>query len=194
MAGKSTGDITDLLVRWNDGDPDAASKLLPVVYAELRKLARGYLRKERQDHTLQATALVHEAYLKLVDQDRVKYQNRLHFYGLAASMMRRVLVDHAREKHVQKRGGDSRKVSLDDVAEVSSHTFEDILKVDEALTALTEKDPQLGKLVELRFFGGFENQEIADFMEVSIPTIVRKWRIAKAWLYRYLAEGPLLEN
>ncbi|MDH3745979.1 MAG: ECF-type sigma factor, partial [Acidobacteriota bacterium] len=100
MAGKSTGEITDLLVRWNDGDQDAASKLLPVVYAELRKLARGYLRKERQDHTLQATALVHEAYLKLVDQDRVKYQNRLHFYGLAASMMRRVLVDHAREKHV----------------------------------------------------------------------------------------------
>ncbi len=194
MAARQPGEITDLLVRWNAGDQDAASELLPVVYAELRKLATGYLRKERPDHTLQATALVHEAYLKLVDQDRVEYQNRLHFYGLAASMMRRVLVDHARQRSVQKRGGDARKVSLDDVVEISSHTFDDILKVDEALTALTEKDPELGKLVELRFFGGFGNQEISDFMEISVPTIVRKWRIAKAWLYRYLAEGPLLEG
>ena len=192
--GPPSGDVTDLLVRWNAGDEDAASDLLPVVYSELQKLARRYLFRERRDHTLQATALVHEAYLKLIDQNRVQYQNRLHFYGLAASMMRRILVEHARGRAAQKRGGGVKPVSLDEVAEVSAGESGDLVAVDEALQALNEDNPQLARIVELRFFGGFENKEVADLLEISVPTVVRKWRLAKAWLYRYLTEGPALEQ
>lgn len=192
--GPPTGDVTDLLVRWNAGDEDAARDLLPVVYSELQKLARRYLYHERRDHTLQATALVHEAYLKLVDQNRVEYQNRLHFYGLAASMMRRILVEHARSKSALKRGGGAPQVSLEDVAEVSAERSDNLVAVDEALEALHENNPQLARIVELRFFGGFENKEVADLLQISVPTIVRKWRMAKAWLYRYMTEGPVLEN
>lgn len=194
MPGEFSGDVTQLLVRWNTGDEKAAEDLLPVVYAELRKLANRYLRRERSDHTLQATALVHEAYLKLIDQDRVEYQNRLHFYGLAASLMRRILVEHARTRGAIKRGGEVQTISLDQAVEVSNERGEDLVAVDEALAALSEQDPQLTKIVELRFFAGFENQEVADLMGISVPTIVRKWRIAKAWLYRYLSEGPILEH
>ena len=192
--GPRTGDVTELLIRFNAGDEGAANDLLAVVYAELQKLARRYLRRERPDHTLQATALVHEAYLKLIDQNRVEYQNRLHFYGLAASMMRRILVEHARARSAKKRGGDARQISLEDVAEVSGQRSEDLVAVDDALKALHQENPQLTRIVELRFFGGFENQEVADLLEISIPTVVRKWRLAKAWLYRYMTEGPALEH
>ena len=192
--GPPAGDITELLVRWNAGEEGAESVLLPAVYSELQKLARRYLRHERPDHTLQATALVHEAYLKLIDQNRVVYKNRLHFYGLAASMMRRILVEHARSRSALKRGGSVRQISLEEVAEVSGQGSDDLVAVDEALSALHEENPELARIVELRFFGGFENREVADLLEISIPTIVRKWRVAKAWLYRYMTEGPALEH
>ena len=188
MAPQPAGDVTQLLVDWNNGDEAAEAKLLPVVYGELRKLAARYLKHERSDHTLQTTALVHEAYIRLVDQRRVEWRNSLHFFALAASMMRRILVDYARRRRYAKRGGGARTVSLDEVPEVSSERAEHLVAVDEALDALSAIDPELSRLVELRYFGGFENADVAELLGVSVPTVVRRWRVAKAWLYRYLAE------
>lgn len=194
MAGNPTGDLTQLLVDWSDGDEEAFAKLMPAVYDELHRLASRYLHKERRDHTLQTTALVHEAYIRLIDQKRVRWQNSLQFFALAAQMMRRILVDHARRQRYAKRGGGARKISLEDAPEVSMERAADLVAVDEALSALGEIDAELARIVELRFFGGFKTEEIADFLGVSAPTVTRRWRIAKAWLYRYLSGGGDVEG
>ena len=187
MARDSAGDVTGLLVDWSNGDEQALDRLMPLVYDELRRLASRYLRRERPDHTLQTTALVHEAYLRLVDQRRVRWRNSLHFVALSAQIMRRILIDHARSHRYAKRGGKSRKVSLEEAPEVSAEQAPDLLEVDEALTKLTAVDAQLGRIVELRFFGGLKSEEIAEVLGISVPTVTRRWRLAKAWLYRHLA-------
>ncbi len=189
QTGAPAGDVTALLVDWSNGDRQAVEKLMPVVYAELHRLAARYLRRERSDHTLQTTALVHEAYLRLIDQQRVEWRNSLHFFALAASMMRRILVDHARRHRYAKRGGGAQKISLDLAPEVPTDRPRDLIALDDALAALAEMDPELAQIVELRFFGGFENAEVAAHLGISVPTVVRRWRLAKAWLYRYMAAG-----
>ncbi len=186
---ENAGDLTQLLVDWSAGDQDAFEELMPAVYDELHRLAARYLRRERSDHTLQTTALVHEAYIRLIDQKRVKWQNSLQFFGLAAQMMRRILVDHARRNRYEKRGGKAPRVSLDDAPEVSSERGSDVVAVDEALSGLAEIDEQLARIVELRYFGGFKSSEIGELMGISVPTVTRKFSLAKAWLYRYLANG-----
>lgn len=187
-----SGDLTQLLVDWSSGDQEAFDQLMPAVYDELHRLAARYLSRERGDHTLQTTALVHEAYIRLIDQNRVQWQSSLQFFGLAAQMMRRILVDHARRSKGQKRGGQAPKVSLDDAPEVSADRGSEVVAVDDALSSLTEIDPELARIVELRYFGGFKSSEIAEFLGVSVPTVTRRFSLAKAWLYRYLAEGEAL--
>ncbi len=182
-------DLTQLLVDWSAGDQGAFDELMPAVYDELHQLAARYLRRERGDHTLQTTALVHEAYIRLIDQKRVQWQNSLQFFGLAAQMMRRILVDHARRGRYEKRGGAARRVSLDDAPEVSVERAADVVAVDEALSSLAEIDAELARIVELRYFGGFKSAEIAELLNVSVPTVTRRFNLAKAWLYRYLASG-----
>ncbi len=157
---------------------------MPLVYAELRSLARRYLRRERSDHTLQATALVHEAYLRLVDQRGVTWQNRAHFFGVAAQAMRRILVDHARRHHAAKRGGPAFKISLDDVVVAAQERSDDVLALDDALTRLTALDPRQGQIVELRVFSGLTVEETAEALGISPATVKREWMSAKAWLTR----------
>jgi RNA polymerase sigma factor (TIGR02999 family) len=179
----SQQDVTRLLVRLTDGDRGVLDELLPVVYGELRKLASSYLRRERIGHTLQPTALVHEAYMRLVDQTQVQWQNRAHFFGVAAQMMRRILVDHARAHEAEKRGGEFQKLSLDENIDVSGERDVNLVALDDALNLLAEIDPQKSKIVELRFFGGLSVEETAEVLGVSAPTVKRQWRMAKAWLY-----------
>ena len=186
--------MTQLLVDWSNGDGDALDKLMPVVYDELHDLAARYLRRERQDHTLQTTALVNEAYLRLIDQTRIDWKNSLQFYALAARMMRRILVDHARSHRYKKRGGGARKIPLDDAPQVSFERAPDYVAVDDALKELAEIDPELATIVELRFFGGFKNSEIGQHLGMSVPTIVRRWRVAKAWLYRYMTTSQATDG
>lgn len=174
--------VTELLVASHKGDPEALNKLLPLVYDELRRVAERYLRRERPDHTLQATALVHEAYLRLVDQN-VPWQNRAHFFGIAAEMMRRILIDHARGVQAAKRGSGGIKLPLDDVINLSDERAADLIVLDEALKALSEIDPQKSRIVELRFFGGLSIEETAEVMGLGTATIIRQWKFAKAWLY-----------
>jgi RNA polymerase sigma-70 factor, ECF subfamily len=176
-------DVTRLLVRLTDGDRAALDDLLPLVYGELRRLAASYLRRERADHTLQPTALVHESYLRLVDQTQVRWQNRAHFFGVAAQMMRRILVDHARERVAEKRGGGAERLSLDENIAVSGERARELVALDEALARLAEIDPEKSRVVELRFFGGLSVEETAEVLGVSAPTVKRHWRMAKAWLY-----------
>lgn len=184
MTIPSQQDLTRLLVRLTDGDRGVLDELLPLIYSELRKLASNYLRRERSGHTLQATALVHEAYLRLVDQNQVQWQNRAHFFGVAAQMMRRILVDHARSHDADKRGGEFQKLSLDENLEVSGGDQDlNLVALDDALNRLAELDPQKSKIVELRFFGGLSVEETAEVLNVSAPTVKRQWRMAKAWLY-----------
>ena len=183
MTIPSQHEVTRLLIRLTDGDDGALGDLLPLVYGELRRLAAGYLRHERAGHTLQPTALVHEAYLRLVDQSQVRWQNRAHFLGVAAQMMRRILVDHARGQQAEKRGGDFQKLSLDENIDVSGERASDLVALDEALERLAELDPQKSRVVELRFFGGLSVEETAEVLGVSAPTVKRQWRMAKAWLY-----------
>lgn len=188
---QSAHDVTQLLHDWSEGDEGAAERLMPLVYDELRRLACVYLRRERPDHTLQPTALVNEAYMKLVDQRRVNWQNRHHFYGIAAQMMRRVLVDHAREHAAEKRGGPLRKVSLEEANIPTGDRAAELIALDEALRKLAEVFPRKGKVVELRFFGGFSVEETAGVLDVSDKTVMREWESAKLWLYRELdSEGP----
>lgn len=175
-------DVTSLLVASSQGDEEALHKLLPVVYAELRKLAGRYLRKERPDHSLQATALVHEAYLRLIDQE-VSWQNRMHFFGVAAEMMRRILIDHARKHQASKRGSGADKVALDEVLYMADEKAAELVALDDALEALAAFDPQKSKIVELRFFGGLSIEETAEALGLSAATVVRQWKMAKAWLY-----------
>jgi RNA polymerase sigma-70 factor, ECF subfamily len=182
-------DVTLLLSALRRGEDGAAAKLIPVVYDELRRLAASYMRRERVDHTLQATALVHEAYLKLVEQRTVNWQSRSHFFGVAAQLMRRILIDHARGHTRQKRGGsEQRKVSLDEAFVFSEQRADELLAVDDSLNLLAKLDPRQARVVELRFFGGLNVEEAAEVLGVSPKTVKRDWSMAKAWLYADLKE------
>jgi RNA polymerase sigma factor (TIGR02999 family) len=178
----SPGNVTQLLLAWSDGDRAALEDLVPAVYGELRRIAGRYLRRERLDHTLQPTALVHEAYLKLIDQERARWQNRAQFFGVAAQLMRRILVDHARERAAAKRGGGVSPVTLVDAAGASPARGIDVLALDEALTRLTALYPEQGRLVELRYFGGLTIEETGEAMGLSPATVKRQWAVARAWL------------
>jgi RNA polymerase sigma-70 factor (ECF subfamily) len=175
-------EVTRLLQQWSDGQGQALDRLVPQIHHELRKLAAGYLRKERPDHTLQPTALVNEAFLKLIDQRAVRWQNRAHFFGIAAQAMRRILVDHARTHTADKRGGGAPRVPLDEANAIGPMVDIELLALDEALTRLAAIDAQQSRVVELRFFGGLTLEETAEVMRVSAATVVREWRMARAWL------------
>ncbi len=179
--------VTQILQDWNDGDKDAPNRLVPLIYDELRRLAGVYLQRERPDHTLQATALVHEAYLKLVDQNRATWKNRAHFGSVASHLMRRILVRHARAHNAEKRGGRWAKISLDETRELSQESEPDLVALDDALKTFARSHERESKVVELRFFGGLKNDEIAEVLKVSLKTVVRDWDFAKAWLSRKLS-------
>jgi RNA polymerase sigma factor (TIGR02999 family) len=179
--------VTKLLVDWSNGNQEALEQLTPLVYGELRRLAGRYLRKERPDHTLQSTALVHEAYLRLIDQKNVRWQNRAHFFGIAAQAMRRILVDHARAHVADKRGAGGQRVSLDEVWLVGARADIDVLALDQALTRLAAIDFQQSRVVELRFFGGLTMEETAEVLHISPATVGRDWTVAKAWLFAELS-------
>lgn len=185
-----TPDVTILLHNWAGGDQQALDQLTPVVYDELRRLAASYMRRERQDHTLQSTALVNEAYLKLVDQKNVVWQNRAHFFGIAAQMIRRILVDHARAHKAEKRGGGAGVLSLDEAIGVPERRDIEILSLNDALTRLAELDPQQARVVELRFFTGLSIEETAEVVGVSPATVKREWAAARAWLFREISRKP----
>jgi len=175
--------VTLLLAEVRKGNPEAEGKLIPLVYDELRKLAGSYMRRERENHTLQATALVHEAYLKLVRQDVPDWQSRAHFFGIAAQLMRQLLVDHARGHSRKKRGGGQEMVVFDDALAFTPEKSLEVMKIDESLQRLTKLDPRQGKIVELRFFGGLTVEEAADVLGISPKTVKREWSVAKAWLH-----------
>jgi len=176
--------LTQLLVDWGNGDESAPDKLFPLVYTELKRTARRYLRKETPGHTLQTTALVNEAYLRLVDQTSVQWQNRAHFFAIAATVMRRILVDHARSHARMRRGGGRHKISLDEVAVVSDERAAELIALDEALQSLAKVDARRSQVVELRFFGGLSNPEIGEVLKIAPNTVMRDWNMARAWLYR----------
>jgi len=179
----SLKDVTQLLVHWGKGDKQALDRLMPLVYDELHRMASRYLRRERPGHTLQTTALINEAYLRIVDQNRVNWQNRAHFFGVAAQMMRRILVDHARSHLYAKRGGGAQKLTLDEAIATPQERDLDLVALDDALTALAEIDPQQSRIIELRFFGGLTIEETAEVLSISPATVKRDWNMAKAWLY-----------
>ncbi|HEU4766199.1 MAG TPA: sigma-70 family RNA polymerase sigma factor [Pyrinomonadaceae bacterium] len=181
--------VTELLVAWSEGDKAALDELMPVVYDELRRLARIHLSRERPDHTLQTTALVHEAYLRLVDQRSVNWQNRAQFFGIAAQMMRRILINHAKDRHAQKRQGYATKVSLDEAVSFFERREVDLMALDEALNGLAALDPQQAQIVELRFFGGLTIDEVSEVLNISPATTKREWDSAKLWLRRQLNSG-----
>jgi RNA polymerase sigma factor (TIGR02999 family) len=182
-----TEGVTELLVKWSDGDQAALESLMPLVYSELRRLANNYLRGERPGHTLQPTALVNEAYLRLIDQKNAHWQNRAHFYGIAAKLMRRILVDHARVRHAAKRGGaDQRRLSITSAEELVAKPDLDVLALHEALEELALVDPQQSRIVELKFFGGLSIEETAEVMKLGHATVERDWKMARAWLRRKL--------
>lgn len=179
--------VTQLLVEWGNGDQAALDKLMPLVYAELRRLANNYLRRERANHTLQPTALVNEAYLRLIDQKNARWQNRAQFFGVAAQLMRRILVDHARLHNAAKRGGSQQhRLSLTDADHFVDRSEIDLLALHEALNDLTTIDPQQGRIVELRFFGGLSIEETAEVLSIGHATVERDWKMARAWLRRAL--------
>ncbi|HSB08921.1 MAG TPA: sigma-70 family RNA polymerase sigma factor [Blastocatellia bacterium] len=181
---ESAHQITERLIAWSNGDEAALDDVIRAVYQELRQMADRYLRHERTDHTLQPTALVHEAYLRLIDQRQVNWQNRVHFFGVAAQMMRRILVDHAKTKHREKRGGAATKLPLDEALDLSQDRTPDLVALDEALKSLAEIDERKSRAVELRFFGGLSVEETAEVLKVSPQTVLRDWKLAKAWLYQ----------
>ena len=189
MTEPRQADVTATLLELSAGGTDAAARLWPLVYDELRRLAASYLQRERPDHTLQPTALVHEAYLRLIDQSRVDWKNRAHFCAVASDMMRRILVDHARKHQAVKRGGGQTRISLDEAVSFPQDVEIDVLAVDEALLDLARLDPQQGRLVELRFFGGLTLDETAEVMGISRSTVQREWNMAKAWLYNQLSKS-----
>jgi RNA polymerase sigma-70 factor (ECF subfamily) len=179
---RSSNQITELLANWSRGDPQAREALMPLVYDELRRLASSYLRQERSDHTLQPTALVHEAYLRLVDQKNVHWKDKGHFFAITAQLMRRILVDHARSHLAEKRGSGAAKVPLEDAVVMSNERPDDLLAVDESLTRLGRMDPQQARIVELRIFAGLSVEDTADLLGISPATVKRDWSMAKAWL------------
>ena len=186
-------DVTQLLIDWSNGDQQAFERLLPLVYNELRKLAAHYLAGERQDHTLQSTALVHEAYLRMIDQNRAQWKNRAQFFGVASQMIRRILVDHARSHHAVKRGAGALKLSLDEAVAVPGGKDLDLVALDDAWQSLAEMDPQQARIVELRFFGGLSIEETAEVLGVSPTTVKRDWASAKAWLYRDMLRAGVVK-
>lgn len=186
MSQPSAHEITELLVAWGGGDESVLDRLMPLVYDELRRLAHRYMGRERPGHTLETTALVNEAYLRLVHRREIQWQNRAHFFAVAAQMMRRILVDFARDKRYLKRGGGALRVSLDEAAPFTVCRGEDLVALDEALTALAEMDRRKGQVVEMRFFGGLSVKEVAEVLKVSEETVMRDWRLAKVWLLREL--------
>jgi len=187
MATPSSQEITQLLIAWSHGDQAALEKLTPLVHDELRRLAQRYMARERHGHTLQTTALVNEAYLRLIDQESRQWQNRAHFFGVAAQMMRHILMDYARTQHRMKRGGEAIQVSLAEAAGISQGRASDLLALDDALTALATLNARHSQVVELRFFGGLSLEEIAEVLKVSVGTVRRDWSLAKAWLYDELS-------
>src|SRR6185295_7198425 len=185
--------VTQLLIDWGKGDKEALDKLVPLVYEELRRQAARYLRHERVGHTLQTTALIHEAYVRLVDQRNVHWQNRAHFFGIAAQMMRRILVDHARTKKRAKRGGSDIRISFTEAALKTPDRDLDIVALDEALERLAQIDEQQSRIVELRFFSGLTVEETAEVLSISTATVKRDWSMAKAWLHREIS-GEVIKN
>ena len=187
MAETDNHEVTNLLLEWSSGNQAVQAQLMESVYQELRKLAASYLRRERSDHTLQPTALVNEAYLVLIDQKRVQWQNRTHFYGIAAQIMRRILVDYARSQKAEKRGGDNVTVALEEAFGLAQQANEiDLLALDDALKRLESFDPQQARIVELRYFTGLKTEETAEALGISVATVGREWSMAKAWLFREL--------
>jgi RNA polymerase sigma-70 factor, ECF subfamily len=182
-------EITRLLRAWSGGDQTAFERLAPVVYAELRRIARGYMLHERPDHTLQATALVHEAYLHLIDVHNVGWQDRAHFFAVAAQMMRRILTDRARARVTAKRGGAVVRLQLDEIPEVGSWRATELVALDDALTSMAEMDPRKAKVIELRFFAGLSVEETAEVLKISLQSVMRDWKLARVWLERELARS-----
>jgi len=187
MQTYSQQEITQLLVAWSSGDESALTRLAPLVYNELHRLAHHYMRGERSGHTLQTTALVNEAYVRLIDWKSVQWQNRAHFFAVSAQLMRRILVDFARAHNYDRRGGGVRPVDLDQAANVVDDKSTNMVALDEALKALAELDSRQSQIVELRFFGGLTNDEVAEVLKVSEPTVRRDWSLARAWLHRELS-------
>ena len=186
MASSSSHNVTQLLIAWNNGDQSALEQLAPMVHAELHRLARWYMGQERAGHLLQPTALVNEAYLRLIDWKNVEWKNRAHFFGVSAQLMRRILVDFARQRP-RLAGETAPHVSLDEVLTVSAGRSDDLVALDDALNSLAEIDERKSRIVELRFFGGLSNEEIAEVLQISTVTVIREWNKAKAWLYRELS-------
>ena len=184
-------DVTKLLIQWSKGDSEALDALVPLVYDELRRLAQLYLSREKPGHTLSSTALVHEAYLRLVQQKDVTWQNRAHFFGVAARMMRRILVDHARRHGYAKRGGGALTLSLDETVAAAPEREISLVALDDALDSLAKLDERQSRMVELRFFGGLSIEETSEVLGVSAPTVKREWASARAWLYREISGSPL---
>ena len=186
MTAPSPQEVTQLLAAWGDGDEAALEQLVPVIHAELRRLARHYLKRERQGHTLQTSALVNEAYVRLINWKTARFENRAHFYGVSAQLMRRILVDFARRRP-RVQGDSVRHVSLDQALTVVAKPDTDLVALDEALVELAQLDPRKARIVELRFFGGMNVDETAEFLDISPATVLREWNKAKAWLYRELS-------
>jgi RNA polymerase sigma factor (TIGR02999 family) len=190
----SPNEITEQLIAWSKGDDAALEQLIPAVYQELRRMADHYLRGEDSGHSLQPTALVHEAYLRLIDQTKVEWQNRAHFFGVAAQMMRRILIDHAKAKHRVKRGGTAVKVMLDENVNFTQERASELLALDDALQSLARMDERKSRIVELRYFGGLTVEETAEVLGISDKTVMRDWNLAKAWLYRELTSNSANES
>jgi RNA polymerase sigma factor (TIGR02999 family) len=189
MSQTASQDITQLLLDWGNGDKEALDKLMPFVYDELRRLARNYMGNQRPGHTLQTTALVNEAYLRLIDSSQVRWQNRTHFFAISAQLMRRVLVDFARAKKATKRGGNEQKVTFDEGLPVFSEKESDLIALDEALNELETMDKRQSQIVEMRYFGGMTEKEIGEALEISTRTVRRDWTVARAWLFSKLSKG-----
>jgi len=189
MAAPSPEEVTQLLLAWREGDEAALEKLLPLVYDELHRLAARYMRRESPGHTLQTSALVNEAFIRLIDQQQVHWQNRAHFFGIPAQLIRRILPDQARGQARGKRGGSVHRVSFDEGAIVSEQRAAELIALDDALNALATFDSRKSRIVELRFFGGLSNEEVTEVMGMSLRTVEREWRKAKAWLHHAISEG-----
>jgi RNA polymerase sigma-70 factor, ECF subfamily len=193
MSTPESHEVTRLLLAWGEGDQEALDRLVPFVYAELRRLAHGHMRRERDGHTLQTTALINEAYLRLTDAGQMRLENRTHFFAVASRLMRQILVDFARSRGYQKRGAGAQQVSLDEALVIGQPRDEDLVALDEAITALAEVDERKARVVELRFFGGLTEDETAEALKVSLGTIRRDWRLAKSWLLLKLSGENLDE-
>ena len=189
MASRPAPDVTQLLVAWSQGDEQALEQLMPLVYQELRRLAKRYMAREYPGQTLQATALVHEAYLRLIEQRLMNWQNRAHFYAISAQMMRRILVDRARARHYEKRGGEICRMSLDEALVVGHEKEPNLVALDDALKSLAVLDPRKSQVVEMRYFGGLSVEESAGVLKVSVDTVMRDWKLAKVWLLRELSKN-----